>query len=61
MLEKIRQFLKEFRIEMRKVAWPSRKEVVASTGVVLAVVVLISLYLGFADLLLSKMLRHLLS
>jgi len=61
MLEKIKQFLKEFRIEMRKVAWPSRKEVVASTGVVLAVVVLISLYLGLTDLLLSKMLRHLLS
>jgi len=61
MFSKIKQFLKEFRVEMRKVSWPSRKEVVASTGVVLVVVLLISFYLGLADLFLSKLLRLMLS
>jgi preprotein translocase subunit SecE len=61
MFEKVEQFLREFRIEMKKVTWPSRKEIVASTGVVLVVVVLVSFYLGLADLLLSKLLRLMLS
>ena len=61
MFEKVKQFLREFRIEMKKVTWPSRKEIVASTGVVLVVVLLISFYLGLADLLLSKMLKLMLS
>lgn len=61
MFEKIKQFIKEFRIEMKKVSWPSRKEVVASTGVVLVVVILISFYLGMADFIFSKLLKLLLS
>ena len=61
MFEKVKQFLREFRIEMKKVTWPSRKEIVASTGVVLVVVMLISFYLGLADLLFSKMLKLMLS
>ncbi len=61
MFEKIKQFFKEFRIEMRKVSWPSRKEVVASTGVVLFVVFLISTYLGMADFIFSKLLKIILS
>jgi preprotein translocase subunit SecE len=61
MFNKIKQFLKEFRVEMRKVTWPSRKEIIASTGVVLVVVFLISVYLGLTDLFLSKLLRFMLS
>ena len=61
MFEKIKQFLREFRIEMKKVAWPTRKEIVASTGVVLVVVLLVSFYLGAADLVFSKLLRLMLS
>ena len=61
MIGKIKQFLKEFRIEMKKVTWPSRREVVASTGVVLVVVLFISFYLGLADFVLSKLLRFILS
>jgi len=61
MLDKIREFLAEFRVEMKKVSWPSRKEVAASTGVVLVVVLFVSFYLGFADFVLSKLLRLMLS
>ncbi len=49
-----RQFLREVRQELRKVAWPTRKELFAYTIVVLvAVVVLTSLVFGM-DLLFSK-------
>ena len=61
MFDKVKQFLKEFRIEMKKVSWPSRKEIIASTGVVLVVVLFISFYLGFTDYLLSKVMRAMLS
>jgi preprotein translocase subunit SecE len=43
-----RQYLGEVRAEMRKVAWPTRKEVVNSTIIVLiAVVVMTALIFGF--------------
>ena len=61
MLEKIRLFLTEFRIEMKKVSWPSRKEVMASTGVVLLVVLFMSFFMGIADFVFSKLLRLMLS
>jgi len=61
MFEKIKQFLKEFRIEMKKVSWPSRKEIIASTWVVLIVVIVMSFYLGLADFVFSKLLRIILS
>ncbi len=49
-----RQFLKEVRQELKKVAWPTRKELFAYTMVVLfAVVVLTTLVFGL-DLLFSK-------
>jgi preprotein translocase subunit SecE len=49
-----REFFAEVRSELRKVAWPNRKEVVNSTIVVLiAVVVMTALIFGF-DYLSSK-------
>jgi preprotein translocase subunit SecE len=43
-----RQYLSEVKGEMRKVAWPTKKEVVNSTIIVLiAVVVMTSLIFGF--------------
>jgi preprotein translocase subunit SecE len=56
-LEKTRQFLREVRIELLKVNWPTRKETVASTAVVLVLVLLISAYLGLVDAGLSRLMR----
>jgi preprotein translocase subunit SecE len=61
MFEKFKQFLREFRVEMKKVSWPTRKEVTASTWIVVVVVVFVSFYLGIADFVFSKLLRLLLS
>ncbi len=45
----ITQFFKESREELRKVAWPSREEVLGSTLVVLGTVLIISIFLFTLD------------
>jgi preprotein translocase subunit SecE len=59
MLEKIRLFLKEVKIEIKKVTWPSRRETMMSTVVVLIAVFIISFFLGFVDLGISKVMEQL--
>ena len=46
-------FLQEARAEFRKVHWPSRPEVRAATLVVIALVVLVTIYLFAVDWILS--------
>ena len=48
------QFLKEVRVELKKVTWPQRKEIIGSTAVVIVASVLVSFFLGFVDLILQK-------
>jgi preprotein translocase subunit SecE len=59
--DKIGQFLREVRIELSKVTWPTRKDTIASTSVVLVIVILIAAFLGIVDLGLSRLMRMLLS
>lgn len=51
------QFLREVKIELKKVTWPSRKQTIGSTAVVIALVLIISLFLGFVDIGLSNLIR----
>ncbi len=60
MLRRIRTFLSEVKVELKKVTWPSRQDTIASTGVVLVVTTIISFYLGFIDILLSKFIQYVL-
>jgi preprotein translocase subunit SecE len=60
-LAKTRIFFDEVKQELDKVTWPTRKETVATTWVVVFIVVLISLYLGACDLVLAKLLRFFLN
>ena len=50
------RFLREVRVEMKKVTWPQRKEVIGSTAVVIIASFLIAFFLGSVDLMLQKML-----
>jgi preprotein translocase subunit SecE len=56
-LQQARSYLREVVYELRKVIWPSRKETVGSTVVVLVIVILSGVYLGIVDLLLSRVIR----
>jgi preprotein translocase subunit SecE len=48
------QFLKEVKMEAKKATFPSRKDTIATTGVVIVFVLIMSMYLGVVDFLLSK-------
>jgi preprotein translocase subunit SecE len=55
--DKALQFLREVKIELKKVTWPTRKQTMGSTVVVIILVVIISLFLGLVDMGLSSLLR----
>jgi preprotein translocase subunit SecE len=60
-IAKTRRFFDEVKQELDKVTWPARKETLATTWVVVFIVVLISFYLGACDFVLAKLLRFFLS
>ena len=45
-----REFLQETRVEMKKVTWPSREDVISTTGVVIATVFFFGVFLWLVDL-----------
>ena len=47
-------FLRTSWLELKKVTWPGKKEIVASTAVVLIVAVFLMVYIGLVDFVLSK-------
>lgn len=51
------QFLREVKTELRKVTWPSRKQTMGSTMVVIILVMIISLFLGTVDFGLAQLVR----
>ena len=55
MIKKIKEFLKEVKIELKKVVFPSKDELIGSTWVVIVVILLVSVFLGFVDLGLTKL------
>ena len=51
------QFLREVKFELKKVTWPTRKQTLGSTAVVLILVTIISFFLGAVDIGLSFLVR----
>jgi len=56
-VEKVLQFLKEAKVELKKVTWPTSKQTLASTSVVIIVVIIVSMFLGIVDFGLAKAIR----
>ncbi len=57
----VRQFLKEVRVELRKVTWPSKRDTIAGTVVVLITVFICAFFLGIVDFWLGKLIKIILS
>ena len=57
MLERIKQFLSETRTELKKVTWPTREELKESTYVVIVSTILVTVFIGIVDQILSRMIR----
>ncbi len=55
MFSKIKDFFIEVKVELKKVVFPSKDEVIGSTKVVVVLVLIIATFLGLIDMLLSKL------
>jgi preprotein translocase subunit SecE len=51
------QFLREVKVELKKVTWPSRKQTIGSTLVTIVLVMIISLFLGVVDMSLTSLIQ----
>lgn len=57
---KLITFLKEVRLEMKKVNWPTRQETTRFTLIVIGMSAAVAMYLGFLDFTLREVLAKLL-
>ncbi|MBE9537125.1 MAG: preprotein translocase subunit SecE [Proteobacteria bacterium] len=53
-------FLKEAKAELKKVTWPTRKETISSTYLVLVMTIVASAYLGLVDSVLAWVMKRVL-
>jgi preprotein translocase subunit SecE len=51
----VTKYVGESKIELKKVTWPTREQVIAGTIIVFAVVLVISVYVGIIDYIFSKL------
>jgi preprotein translocase subunit SecE len=56
-LQKVLKFLSEAKAELKKVTWPSSRQTLASTLVVIIIVFIVSIYLGIIDFGLAKLVK----
>ena len=56
-LTKVREFFHDVLVEFRKVSWPSRREVMGSTTVVIVVVLVLAVFLWAVDSALAQFVR----
>jgi preprotein translocase subunit SecE len=56
-VERIKMFLAGSKVELKKVTWPTPKQTLASTSVVIIVVIIVSVFLGIVDFGLTKIIK----
>jgi preprotein translocase subunit SecE len=59
-IQNVTQFLKDAKVELKKVTWPTPKQTMASTAVVIIIVFIVSIYLGLVDFVLAKLVKFVL-
>jgi len=58
MFKKFINYIKDSISELKKVIWPTRKEVIKKTGQVLFISIFVAFFLGVVDFALSKILEN---
>jgi preprotein translocase subunit SecE len=56
-LRKVREFFHDVLVEFRRVSWPTRKEVMGSTSVVIVMVIVLAVFLAVVDHALTWLVR----
>ena len=59
-LARAKEFTAEVKAEFKKIVWPDKKVTMSSTGVVIVLVFLVSMYLGAVDLFIGKLVSFIL-
>jgi preprotein translocase subunit SecE len=54
MANKFSAFFKDIKLEMVKVSWPTKDELIGSTAIVLISLAILSAFIGICDIILSK-------
>jgi len=54
MFNRISEFFQDVKLELKKVVFPTKKEVIGSTWVVIVSVLIASVFLGIVDMALGK-------
>jgi len=57
MIKKIKQFVEDVRVEMKKVIWPERDQLMNSTVIVIIISAIFTLYIFFADTIISRVIN----
>jgi preprotein translocase subunit SecE len=57
MFEKLKNYLSEVRVEIKKVTWPSIAELKESTRVVIVATLLMTAFIGVIDQILSRIIK----
>jgi len=57
MIERIRNYLAETKVELRKVTWPNRNELKDATRVVVVASILLTIFVGIVDQVLSNIVK----
>jgi len=55
MFKRISEFFQDVKLELKKVVFPGRKEVIGSTWVVIVSVLIASVFLGIVDMALGRL------
>jgi preprotein translocase subunit SecE len=57
MVEKVKGYLAETRIELKKVTWPNKQELKDATRVVVVASILLAIFIGIVDQILSSIIK----
>jgi preprotein translocase subunit SecE len=57
MVQSTRDYINELKLEMRRVTWPSRKQVESTTAVVIVAVFLFAAYFEVVDTILGRSIK----
>lgn len=57
MIERIKTYLAETRTELKKVTWPSRQDLIDSTRVVIIATLIMTVFIGLVDQVLSRIIK----
>ncbi len=60
MVGKVRDFIGAVRAEFKRVSWPSRRQLLVSSSLVLFVTFLLAAYLGIVDYIILKVINFML-